>query len=93
MHDLGGCVKEDCEPLGLLSDISGGGTTEEFQARTKRCQRSCSFSSIRSESHLGTAGVRGHYFPIVTELLQVHGSVADYLYLGTWERGRPPGKG
>jgi hypothetical protein len=37
--------------------------------------------------------MRGHNLPVVSKLLEVHGGVAHQLYLGSWERRRPPGEG
>jgi hypothetical protein len=45
------------------------------------------------ESHPGHTGMRGYDLPAVVKLLQVHGAVSLNLLLGTWESGRPPGKG
>src|ERR1700730_17739026 len=37
--------------------------------------------------------MRGYDLPAVVKLLEVHGAVSHDLLLGTWESGRPPGKG
>jgi hypothetical protein len=52
MHDLGGCVKEDCEPLGLLSDISGGGTTPKNFSRELSAARGAARSARFALNHI-----------------------------------------
>jgi hypothetical protein len=51
------------------------------------------FMRREDESHPGHTAMRGYDLPAVVELLEVHGAVSHDLLLGTWESGRPPGKG